>query len=310
MSKTRILFFGTPDITIPTLEILRSDPYEIVGVVTNPDRPSGRGLRVKCTPVKQKAIELGLKIWQPKSLHDPQFLAEITKLKPDVGVVFAFQKLPSSIYQLPKLGTFNIHTSLLPKYRGAAPIQWAIVNGEKETGLTSFLLNEEIDAGDIIAQTPIQITPRMNGGELHNKMMKLAPDLAIKTIELLISGKANPLKQEPETTPTKAPKIHKKDLELDWSKPIVEVYNFIRGMSPFPCSYGEFTLNGKKEKVKIFAAEMLESNTSLEIGEAKIEDGKLKIGVQGGVICPTQLQLPNKKATDIQSYINGKANQT
>jgi methionyl-tRNA formyltransferase len=251
----RIVFMGTPEFAVSSLDRLLSAGYNIVAVVTAPDKPAGRGLTLHQSDVKKYALSKGLKILQPEKLRDPDFIEKLTALKPDLQIVVAFRMLPEVIWKLPSLGTFNIHASLLPQYRGAAPINWAIINGEMETGVTTFFLNEKIDAGNIILSETVQISPDENAGELHDRLMHTGADLVVKTIQSIQQNSYKTTEQEKLTIDNikSAPKIFKQDCKIDWSKSNDNVYNFIRGLSPYPGAFTEiFSEDGKKFTIKIF----------------------------------------------------------
>lgn len=301
-----ILFFGTPSICVPTLKALHQH-HTIVGVVCPIDKPRGRGQKLSPCDVKQCALELDLPVFQPEKLTDTSFLEQIKSLQIDIGLVFAFKKLPREVYTLPKLGTFNIHTSLLPNYRGAAPIQWAIINGEKQTGMTSFLLNDTIDAGDILVQKTIDISLDMTAGQLHDTMMDMAPELALDTITGLENGTLKPIHQDTtETTP--APKLFKEDCKIRWDLPCEKVYNHIRGLSPFPAAYGSFQLGDKVFECKFYEVDFDTIGHSKSPGEAEIVGKALWIYTKNGVIKPQHIKPQNKKLMDITSFINGLSN--
>jgi methionyl-tRNA formyltransferase len=238
----RILFLGTPAFAAASLRALVEGGYNVVGVVTAPDKPAGRGQKLHESDVKRYAAEAGLRVLQPEKLRAPEFLAELEALKPDLGIVIAFRMLPEAVWGLPRLGTFNLHASLLPQYRGAAPINRAIMNGETRTGLTTFMLNAEIDKGDIIGRLEMPILPTDNAGTLHDRLMEAGTGLVRETVDAIAGGNVTPLSQMdvPEEGLHPAPKIFREDCRVDWSRPGPEVVNFIRGLSPHPGAWTEF----------------------------------------------------------------------
>ena len=243
MSKRlKILFLGTPEFAATSLRRLVEGGYDVVGVVTAPDKPAGRGQKLHQSEVKKYALEVGLPVLQPEKLRAPEFLEAIAALKPDLGIVIAFRMLPEVLWGLPRLGTFNLHASLLPQYRGAAPINRAIMNGETVTGLTTFMLNAEIDKGDIIGRVEMPIHPSDNAGTLHDRLMVAGAELVTRTVDRIASGDVTPLSQMdiPQEGLKPAPKIFREDCRVDWSRPGPEIVNFIRGLSPHPGAWTEF----------------------------------------------------------------------
>ncbi len=241
-NRLKILFLGTPEFAAVSLRRLVEGGYDVVGVVTAPDKPAGRGQKLHASEVKKYALEVGLPVFQPEKLRAPEFLEAIAALKPDLGIVIAFRMLPEVLWGLPRLGTFNLHASLLPQYRGAAPINRAIMNGETVTGLTTFMLNAEIDKGDIIGRVEMPIHPSDNAGTLHDRLMVAGAELVTRTVDRIASGDVTPLSQMdiPEEGLKPAPKIFREDCRVDWSRPGPEIVNFIRGLSPHPGAWTEF----------------------------------------------------------------------
>ena len=232
----RIVFMGTPEFAVPSLRALVRSGYNVVGVVTTPDKPAGRGQKLHESDVKIAARELGLPILQPEKLRDPAFVSAMEELRPDLGIVIAFRMLPEVVWAMPRLGTFNLHASLLPQYRGAAPINWAIINGESKTGVTTFLLNHEIDKGAILGQVEMPIQPEDNVGTLYDRLMTVGADLVVQTVERIAAGEITPVVQSDEDTSLRpAPKIFKNDCLIDWTQSGKRIIDFIRGLSPYPC---------------------------------------------------------------------------
>lgn len=268
----RIVFFGTPDFTIPVLNSLFDGGYDLDCIVTAPDKESGRGRKLKYSPVKKFALEKSIKFLQPLKLRDEHFIETLKKIKPDIFIVVAFKILPPEVYTIPLKGAFNLHASLLPKYRGAAPIQWALINGEKETGLTTFFLKEKVDTGEIILQKRIKIDEEDDFGSLHDKLSVLGAEVVLNTVDLIISGNVVSTAQ-PDMYSTPAPKITSKMCELDFSKTAHEVHNLVRGLSPLPGAF--FFSEGKRYKVyktmvgnlrNLAPGQIIQSETGLSIG--------------------------------------------
>jgi methionyl-tRNA formyltransferase len=292
---------GTPEIAVPTLEKL-NEKYKIEAVVTVPDKPKGRGLQLLPSPVKEKALQLGLKVLQPENLKENNFINQIAEISPDIIVVFAFRILPTEVYKLAKIASFNIHTSLLPKYRGAAPINWAIINGEKISGLTSFILNDKVDTGSILLQKQVDIPPNWTAGELYNLLMENAPLFAVDTCELLFSGDYKLLPQD-NSLATPAPKIFKQTAKIDWTKNANEVVNFINGHSPTPCAWTLWN----NSQLKIFLASIFSDNFSdnEKAGSFFISENRFIIHCGRGAIEILELQQEGKKKIKTTDFING-----
>ena len=292
---------GTPEIAVPTLEKL-NEKYKIEAVVTVPDKPKGRGLQLLPSPIKEKASQLDLKILQPENLKDENFIRQIAEISPDIIVVFAFRILPAEVYKLAKIASFNIHMSLLPKYRGAAPINWAIINGEKTSGLTSFILNNKVDTGSILLQKKVDILTNWTAGELYNSLMENAPQFAVDTCELLFSGDYK-LTVQDDSAATPAPKIFKHTAKIDWSKDANEIMNFINGYSPTPCAWTLWN----NSQLKIFRANIFNENldNSKEAGSYFISDNKFIIHCGSGAIEILELQQEGKKKIKTLDFING-----
>jgi len=308
----KIVFMGTPDFAVESLKILVENNYNVVGVVTMPDKPAGRGHKIQFSPVKKYALEHNIPLLQPEKLKDEEFLAELRALEADLQIVVAFRMLPEAVWNMPKHGTFNLHASLLPQYRGAAPINWAIVNGEKETGATTFFLTHEIDTGKIILQEKIPISETDNVEIVHDRLMKMGANLVKRTVDLIISGKANAIEQErfitSETELKSAPKIFKETCEIDLNKSVEEVYNFVRGMSPYPCAWLNIQFPNQTESMilKIFEAEKEFEKHNLSIGTV-VSDGKkqAKIALKDGFLVLKSVQTSGKKRMEIGELLRG-----
>ena len=300
---------GTPDFAVESLKILVENGYNIVGVITAPDKPAGRGQKLRKSPVKVYAESQGLKVLQPTNLKDPAFNEELKSLDAQLQVIVAFRMLPEVVWSMPPLGTFNLHGSLLPQYRGAAPINWAVINGEKETGVTTFFLRHEIDTGNIILQEKIAIGPDDNAGVVHDKLMEIGAKLVLKTVELIASGevKTTPQHRLAEGEELKpAPKIFKDDCRIDWSRNAQIIHNKIRGLSPYPAAWSEFVLaDGKKIQFKVFESEKSEC-PGTEPGKVT-SDGKsyVEVGTAEGCIRIKRIQLAGKKQLTVQDFLRG-----
>lgn len=306
--QLRIVFFGTPEIAAIELEYLVKEGYNIVGVVTNIDKPQGRGKQMIPCEVKTKAEELNLNILQPKSLKDENFIQELKDLRADLQIVVAFRMMPKIVYAMPRLGTFNLHTSLLPAYRGAAPINWAIINGEKLTGITTFLLNDKIDCGEILLQQEIEISDTMTAGELYDSMAEKGKKLIAKTIEILAKGEVKTIKQEENALSKPAPKIFKQDTFLKKDLSVENAINFIRGLSPYPAAKAHFCdeISKKEYEFKVFEAKIYNKSIKNAIGEAWIEEkSHLLLQCSNGIIELTDLQLNGKKRMSAFDLIRG-----
>lgn len=308
----RIVFFGTPDFAVESLRRLVEGGYNIVGVVTMPDKEAGRGHKLLQSPVKQYAIEHGLRLLQPERLKNPQFVEELRSLKADLQIVIAFRMLPEVVWNMPPLGTFNLHASLLPKYRGAAPINWAVINGETETGVTTFFLKHEIDTGDIIQQRRIPIGDNDNVGIVHDKLMMMGADMVIETVDAIINGTVKPIPQDElckaGTEASPAPKIFKDTCKIDWDKTMHEVRNLVRGLSPYPAAWTEITdSTGITHTAKIFEVSLTdEPQAGRPAGEMwSDKSGRLLVACRDGVISIDQLQLAGKKRMSAADFLRG-----
>src|SRR5690606_2417506 len=252
MNKLRIVFMGTPEFAVGILDTIYNNNYDIAAVITAPDRPAGRGQKVKFSAVKEYALEKDLKVLQPTNLKDETFLAELKALNANLQVVVAFRMLPEAVWKMPELGTFNLHASLLPQYRGAAPINWAVINGESKTGVTTFFIDEKIDTGAMILKEEVSIVENETAGELHDRLMALGKGAVIKTLTLIEEGKADTTIQQDTADIKTAYKLNKDNCKVDWSKTGSEIHNLVRGLSPYPAAWSYFTDNGKEWNVKIY----------------------------------------------------------
>lgn len=300
----RIVFMGTPDFAVASLKALVERNYKIVGVITAPDRPAGRGRKIRTSSVKEYALEQGLPLLQPTNLKDESFLQELQSLQPDLQIVVAFRMLPKAVWKMPRLGTFNLHASLLPEYRGAAPINWAIINGETRTGVTTFFINEEIDTGAIIRQKEVEISESETAGDLHDKLMAQGSLLVVETVELIAGGTVIPLEQSSaEFKP--APKLNKENCRVDWTQPLESVYNQIRGLSPYPAAWTLLLTDNAKTECKILEATKLSEEHTLKPGSIIASKKEIRVAVEKGYIKIEKLQLSGKRKMDAVSFLNG-----
>jgi methionyl-tRNA formyltransferase len=300
----RIVFMGTPDFAVGILKSLLEHKFNVVGVVTAPDRPSGRGQKMNESAVKKFALEQNLHILQPTNLKDENFLAELKNLQANLQIVVAFRMLPKHVWQLPTFGTFNLHASLLPEYRGAAPINWAIINGETKTGVTTFFIDDKIDTGEVIAQKEIEILPEENAGDLHDKLMFLGSELVVETVQLIQGEKVTTNKQ-PKKDLKPAPKIFKETCKIDWTDTIDNIYNKIRGLSPYPGAWTYIQNDDQKIEAKIYKASKDLYSHSYPIGQIITSKKEIKVSVKEGFVIIEELQLPGKRKMTVQELLNG-----
>ena len=306
----KIVFFGTPDFAVESLDRLVSGGYNIVGVVTMPDKAAGRGHKMFQSPVKGYALAHNLKLMQPANLKDPEFVEELRSLNADLQIVIAFRMMPEVVWNMPPLGTFNLHASLLPKYRGAAPINWAVMNGDKETGVTTFFLKHEIDTGDIIQQEKIEIAETDNVGVVHDRLMTLGAGMVVETVDAIIAGTVKPIPQEDllnkDEEPTPAPKIFKETCEIDFKRTAREVYNHIRGLSPYPAAWTTIKdANGTEFALKIYETELPSEIVVGEPGAVVATKDTLTFACADGSIEVKSIQLAGKKRMTTAEFLRG-----
>ncbi len=291
---------GTPQFAVPSLDVLIKNGHEILAVVTVPDKPKGRGQKLGISEVKQYALDNNLKILQPVKLRDENFLNELRELQPDLIIVVAFRILPSVIFDIPKYGIFNLHGSLLPKYRGAAPINWAIINGDKETGVTTFFLKEKVDTGNIILQEKLDIGENDTFGEIYDKLSGIGANLVLETVREIEKGEVKIMEQKDEHS-TPAPKIFKEDCKIDWSKSSEEIHNFVKGLSPHPTAWS--SLDGKI--LKIYLTMKTENKSNSPVGTLMKEGKKLFVNTNDNMLEILELQLEGKKRVKAIDFLNG-----
>lgn len=310
--ELRIVYMGTPDFAVESLRALVEGGYNVVGVITMPDKPIGRhGSVLQGSPVKEYALSQNLPVLQPEKLKDEAFLNDLRALKADLQIVVAFRMLPEVVWNMPRFGTFNLHASLLPQYRGAAPINWAVINGDTETGVTTFFLTHEIDTGKIIRQKHLPIADTDNVGDVHDALMQIGAGLVTETVDLLLAGKVDAISQEEfindiaELRP--APKIFKDTCRIDWNRPLKSIYDFIRGLSPYPAAWTELVAsNGNRQTLKIYKAEKHPALHTHAVGSIHT-DAKtyIDIAVEDGYLRLLNLQLAGKKRLDVKDFLNG-----
>jgi len=310
-SYPRIIFFGSPSFAVYSLRRIVEEGYNVVSVVTVPDKPAGRGLGIKVSPVKKAALELGIPVVQPVNLREPLFLEQLAALHPDLQIIIAFRMLPKSVWETPPLGTINLHASLLPQYRGAAPINWVIMNGEKVTGLTTFFLNERIDSGKIIYRMPLSIGPEENAGELHDRLMVSGAELMLKTVEDIVKNTAPRVDQidlpEQDSVLKSAPKLTKEHCRIDWNQDISIIHDKVRGLAPHPGAFTELPMmDGRLLFVKIFRSSITHSGDIRNPGKI-LTDGKTFFNVTGrnGLVQILELQPAGRKPLKIDNFLNG-----
>ena len=305
MEKLRIVFMGTPEFAVGILDTIIKNKYEVVGVITAADKPAGRGQKIKYSAVKEYALEHNLKLLQPTNLKDETFLAELKSLNANLQVVVAFRMLPELVWRMPKYGTFNLHASLLPNYRGAAPINWAIINGETKTGVTTFFIDDKIDTGAMILSKEIEITSDENAGVLHDKLMLLGSSTVIETLALIEKGNVETTIQKDNSDIKTAYKLNRDNCKIDWSKSASEIHNLIRGLSPYPSAWCFLKDKEEELSIKIYDAKIISENHSLNIGQVVTSKKEIKVAVKDGFIQILSLQLPGKKKMLVQELLNG-----
>ncbi len=308
--KIRIVFMGTPEFAVETLKAMVESGYNVVGVVTVPDKPAGRGQKMSASAVKTYALEHNLPVLQPVKMKDPEFLSELEKLQPELQIVVAFRMLPKEVWQFPPLGTINLHGSLLPQYRGAAPINWAVINGEKHTGITTFFINETIDTGNILLQKSVEITPLDTAGSVHDKLMVEGAGLILKTIDGVASSSIKAKKQTElfasENDLKPAPKIFKNDCRIHWSHSAEDIYNKIRGLSPYPAAWTYISKGDDLTVLKLYEVDIVKGKP--DAPGVIYTDGKsfLHVSTKDAWIKIISLQMAGKKRMDIEDFLRGR----
>ena len=305
MKSLKVVFFGTPEFAKASLEAIHQSNHKIVGVVTVADKASGRGQKINQSAVKQYAVENDLPVFQPEKLRNPEFLEQMKSLEADLFVVVAFRMMPKILFEMPRLGTFNLHASLLPDYRGAAPINYAVINGEKKTGATTFFINEKIDEGNILLQDEIEILPNENAGHLHDRLMEMGSRLVVKTLNGLAEDKIIEQPQPFVEQPKNAFKIFKEDTRINWEQNSEVVHQFILGMSPYPAAFTILKIGDDEKFLKIFDGNFELKEHSKKSGELEISKQGVKIYTKDGIYLPTEMQLEGKKRMSLKDFLNG-----
>ncbi len=308
-SELKIVFFGTPEFAVESLRQLVEGGYNVTAVVTMPDKQAGRGQHIIQSDVKKYALEKGLPVLQPEKLKSPDFVERLQAIDADLFIVIAFRMLPEVVWTMPRLGTFNLHASLLPKYRGAAPINWAVINGETETGVTTFFLKHEIDTGDIIQQKKIDILPSDSVGDVYDKLMLLGGKMVLETVDSIIDGSFHTTPQDSiakGVTPSPAPKIFKETCHIDWNKDTVAIHNLIRGLSPYPAAWTAFEKDGKEYQLKIYESRIVQSPVSATIvGTVATTKKEIFVKCSDGCLEILSLQLSGKKRMTANEFLRG-----
>ncbi|WP_055442263.1 methionyl-tRNA formyltransferase [Lacinutrix himadriensis] len=305
MRDLRIVFMGTPDFAVATLQTLVENKYNIVGVITAPDKPAGRGRKLNESAVKEYAKSQGLHIMQPTNLKAESFTEELAALKANLQIVVAFRMLPKVVWQMPAYGTFNLHASLLPNYRGAAPINWAVINGETKTGVSTFFIDEKIDTGAMILQEEISIEESENAGSLHDKLMCLGSNLVLKTVGRIAEGDVETTPQPENAVMKTAYKLNKDNCKIDFNDSLDNIYNKIRGLSPYPAAWCILQNNEEALDIKIYAAEKEIEAHDFEIGKVITTKKEIKVSVKEGYLIVKEIKLPGKRKMDAKSLLNG-----
>ena len=303
--QLRIIFMGTPEFAVHILDELIQQNYNVVGVITAPDRPAGRGQKVKLSAVKIYAQNHQLNVLQPENLKHPDFIATLDSLNPNLQVVVAFRMLPKVVWHMPKYGTFNLHASLLPQYRGAAPINWAIINGEKETGVSTFFIDEKIDTGALIFQKSIPISNEDTAGTLHDKLMNEGKILTLKTVEAISNNSIKTIQQPQSIELKTAHKLNKQNCKIDWQKSGEDIRNLVRGLNPYPGAWAELKNGTKTFNVKIYKVQFEKSNHKNPIGTLIVKKSSINVCINNGYINVIDFKFPGKKQMNVKSFLNG-----
>ena len=308
MKSLKVVFLGTPEFAKASLEAIHQSHHNVVGVVTVADKASGRGQKINQSAVKVYAAENNIPVFQPEKLRNPEFLEELRKLDADVFVVVAFRMMPKVLFEMPKMGTFNLHASLLPDYRGAAPINYAVINGEEKTGATTFFINEKIDEGNILLQNEIEVLLDENAGSLHDRLMEMGSKLVVKTLDGLAEGSIEERPQPEVEHPKNAYKIFKEDTKINWNAPSKTIHQFILGMSPYPAAFTTLKIGDEEKGLKIFGGKFEISNHGKPSGTLDISKNEFKIYTEDGIYYPQELQLEGKKRMNVKDFLNGFRN--
>ncbi len=301
----RIVFMGTPDFAVSTLKKLIEKDFQVVGVITAPDKPAGRGRKLHESAVKKYAVSQKLRVLQPTNLKNEDFLNELKSLKANLQIVVAFRMLPKVVWDMPKYGTFNLHASLLPDYRGAAPINWVLINGETKTGVSTFFIDEKIDTGEMILQKEVKIDATDTAGSLHDKLMEIGSDLVLKTVQLIETNAVKTTAQPDQDDIKTAYKLNKDNCKIDWNNSTAVIYNKVRGLNPYPAAWTVLYNDNEKLNIKIFEVETLREDHKNSVGTIQADKKEVKVSVPEGFIILKTIQLPGKRKMDIKSLLNG-----
>lgn len=305
MRDLKIVFMGTPDFAVHTLRAIVEAGYNVVGVITAPDKPAGRGRKLQESAVKKYALEQDLKILQPTNLKSEEFLKELRSLEANLQVVVAFRMLPKAVWKMPEYGTFNLHASLLPQYRGAAPINWAVINGETETGVSTFFIDEKIDTGEMILQEKVKIAPGESAGSLHDRLMSVGAQLVVKTLEKIQAGAVNTISQKEANDLKPAYKLSRENTKINWEQPLQTIYNLIRGLSPYPAAWTTLHNGNDEMMLKIYDSEPEFTDHQLPAGKIMEESKTVKVAVKNGFLVLKEIQLPGKRKMAVKDLLNG-----
>ena len=305
MEKLRIIFMGTPEFAVGILDTIIKNNYDIAGVITAADKPAGRGQKIKYSAVKEYALANNLTLLQPTNLKDEDFLSELKALNANLQIVVAFRMLPKVVWEMPSLGTFNLHASLLPNYRGAAPINWAIINGETKTGVTTFFIDDKIDTGAMILNSEIAIEADENAGQLHDRLMVVGSETVIDTLKIIERGNVTTTIQEDSTEIKTAYKLNKENCKIDWTKSGDEINNLIRGLSPYPASWCFLKDKNEEQSIKIYASKFILEDHNIEAGSLISSKKEIKIAIKNGYIQLLSLQIAGKKRMQAAELLNG-----
>lgn len=301
----RIVFMGTPEFAVSTLDAILSSGFNVVGVITAPDKPAGRGRQLNQSAVKSYALSKGLIVLQPTNLKNENFIAQLEALNANLQVVVAFRMLPKAVWQMPEYGTFNLHASLLPNYRGAAPINWAIINGETKTGVSTFFIDEKIDTGEMILQKEVEISKSETAGELHDKLMHIGSALVVDTLNLIQNDNVETIAQQDYPEIKTAYKLDKDNCFIDWNRSVKDIYNQVRGLNPYPSAWCLLKNGDDELNVKIYNVDAIECDHNYSIGTIITNKQEVKVAAKNGMILLNEIKLPGKRKMDVKSLLNG-----
>ncbi len=301
----RIVFMGTPEFAVSTLDAILANGFNVVGVITAPDKPAGRGRQLNQSAVKIFALSKGLTALQPTNLKNENFIAQLEALNANIHVVVAFRMLPKVVWQMPEYGTFNLHASLLPNYRGAAPINWAIINGETKTGVSTFFIDEKIDTGEMILQKEVEISETETAGELHDKLMQIGSQLVVDTLNLIQKGNVATIPQKDNPDIKTAYKLDKDNCFIDWNRSVKDIYNQVRGLNPYPAAWCLLKNGDEELNIKVYSVEAIECNHDYSIGMLITNKQDIKVAAKNGMILLNEIKLPGKRKMDVKSLLNG-----